>query len=892
MTGHCALEVLYTDMESDLKLSESSDGESTASSQLIHASQSCGQCEGSSQPWKEAEVASSVRRDCTQDVLGVSEERENRGRSSAKRYVEGVIERSSDGGMCSNYLGLHDLSLTTNDDYEYEVGLKESVESMDSFAVPSVFTTHGMHVLKVSRKSKKRMQVKVDPTNFKFIYKQITKSKVYEFFVDEIRSILAREDASICREEFGISKEFERRWISVVYFNHEKNKLKTLNLITDTTRDLKKLLFVIEKFKKLKDKISETFFLNLGDLDEVKRHIVSGKAESVVKQQKEQIMVSDVLKFSKRLNVNMHSDLIERLYNQVRKDSKDGISFSEFKKFVKLLKKREELSSIWQTVTKGKKFMSMVDFQIFITEVQREDYDLDSIQKEFKKFATTEMESELVWLEDTWSSFLLSRQSNPLIENQNDELYYKHPLNEYYILSSHNTYLKGRQVAGDSSVEGYMKALHKGCRCLEIDIWNNENDSNAEPIVNHGRTFTTGISLSSVLATIKKYAFVASPYPLILSLEIHCSEIAQMHVIHLLRSSLGTALVEHPINSETSLPSPDQLKYRILIKVKKTAGNSNVTVDETGKFVSTSTTYTSFSESDYSPAKRSLKLRKRLTSNVLSHLSDFGIYAQGMKFRNFSLPESKTFNHCFSLSEKSINSMMKDEGKRTALDKHNRKFLMRVYPSKIRLMSSNFNPINYWAHGVQMVATNWQTYDLGQQLNESFFSPSKGNGYVLKPSYLRRPIMKSSMRNTISKYSQKIRFSIEVISAQQLPKPAHSAALNPYVITEIIGASSIDWDMDSQIGATKIVPGNGHSPHWGLKYSGIAESDHQLVFLRLTVHSSASTSTYEDTKEICILVTNIWSMKQGYRYHPLKDFCGEKLLYSTIFMRVNWCIID
>jgi len=37
--------------------------------------------------------------------------------------------------------------------------------------------------------------------------------------------------------------------------------------------------------------------------------------------------------------------------------------------------------------------------------------------------------------------------------------------------SSHNTYLAGHQLTGFSSVELYAKALRRGCRCVEIDIW-------------------------------------------------------------------------------------------------------------------------------------------------------------------------------------------------------------------------------------------------------------------------------------------------------------------------------------------------------------------------------------------------------------------------------------
>lgn len=48
-----------------------------------------------------------------------------------------------------------------------------------------------------------------------------------------------------------------------------------------------------------------------------------------------------------------------------------------------------------------------------------------------------------------------------------------HPLNEYFVYSSHNTYLKGHQLYGDSSVEMYAYAIRLGCRCVELDCWVN-----------------------------------------------------------------------------------------------------------------------------------------------------------------------------------------------------------------------------------------------------------------------------------------------------------------------------------------------------------------------------------------------------------------------------------
>ena len=82
----------------------------------------------------------------------------------------------------------------------------------------------------------------------------------------------------------------------------------------------------------------------------------------------------------------------------------------------------------------------------------------------------------------------------------------------------------------------------KGVRVIELDCFDSNSKKNLGPIVKHGWTPMAPILFTDALYVIQKHAFAASDFPLILTIENHCSEENQVVQAKALKDILGEYL--------------------------------------------------------------------------------------------------------------------------------------------------------------------------------------------------------------------------------------------------------------------------------------------------------------------------------------------------------------
>lgn len=371
--------------------------------------------------------------------------------------------------------------------------------------------------------------------------------------------------------------------------------------------------------------------------------------------------------------------------------NRDILDYDQFKEFLRLVRQRSDLKNIFDSLRPpNQPGIDRNRFEKFLRETQGVGYDdeagfskrwddkiVDMLRSSFRDNHTPENEGQIDY--PVFAAFVTSKACHVYAFSEKQAPKFDQPLSHYFISSSHNTYLTGRQWIGVSSAEPYIAALRHGCRCVEIDCW---DGADGQPKVTHGRTKTTEIAFVDCINAINRSAFDVSDYPVTLSLEVHCSPEQQKRMVQIMTQVFGNTLLTMPLPEHTStLPSPEALKGKILVKVKSTEVHPDLTQfresNSVGRYCSTTSpvrrpveqTNTTFQsnlpyhspcmmsppDTIYSPTDRSITTtsassageesdeplhsplthsKSMKTSKIIPYLSKLGVYLQGYSLTN------------------------------------------------------------------------------------------------------------------------------------------------------------------------------------------------------------------------------------------------------------------
>ncbi|XP_075329383.1 1-phosphatidylinositol 4,5-bisphosphate phosphodiesterase eta-1 isoform X2 [Odontesthes bonariensis] len=282
--------------------------------------------------------------------------------------------------------------------------------------------------------------------------------------------------------------------------------------------------------------------------------------------------IDEIYQLLHKLNVNLPRRKVKQMFQEADTDDHQGtLTYEEFSVFYKMMSLRRDLFLLMMAYSDRKDYLTAEELADLLRIEQRmTNMTAENTAEIIDKFEVSDENKQRgVMGIEGFTSFMRSPTCdifNPLHHEVNQDM--EQPLCNYFIASSHNTYLTGDQLLSHSKTDMYAWVLQSGCRCVEVDCWDGPD---GEPMVQHGYTLTSKITFKSVIEAINKYAFVNNQYPVILSIENHCSIQQQKKIAQYLREIFGDKLDVGDVLSRDSktLPSPNSLRGKILIKGKR-----------------------------------------------------------------------------------------------------------------------------------------------------------------------------------------------------------------------------------------------------------------------------------------------------------------------------------
>ncbi|KAL0887151.1 hypothetical protein Bca101_011134 [Brassica carinata] len=554
--------------------------------------------------------------------------------------------------------------------------------------------------------------------------------------------------------------------------------------------------------------------------------------------------------------------------------------------------------------THGGNHMSAEQLCRFLVEVQGETEALVSDAEKIIERITRERHHITKFLRhslnlDDFFSFLFSDDLNhPVVSKVHQDM--ASPLSHYFIYTSHNSYLTGNQINSECSDVPLIKALKRGVRALELDLWPNSTKDGI--LVRHGWAWTPPVELIKCLRSIKDYAFSASAYPVILTLEDHLTSDLQAKAAEMMKEIFMDMVYFSESGDLKEFPSPEDLKYKVVISTKLPKETLKKEKDSEESEVSGKASSSEDVSADDEKAEEANKAKneEEVTSEAKNEEDGSDKESSKIDLLTYSrlilipsgnarngLKKALTFDNGgvrrLSLREQKFKKATEMYG--TEVIEFTQKNLLRIYPKATRVTSSNYKPLSGWMYGAQMVAFNMQGYGRALWMMHGMFRANGGCGYVKKPDFMMNKGPDGEVLfDPKAKLPIKTTLRVKVYMGKGWDSGFQRACFNTWSSPNFYTRVGITGVRGDRVMKKTKKEENTWEPFWDEEFE-FQLTVPELALLRVEVHDYNMPEKDDFSGQTCLPVAEL---RQGIRSVSLYDRKGERLVAVTLLMRFQF----